>query len=212
MISSATANPIMTGHAVQFMRDQSGYAGLRLFPPFPSAEQSSDYYVWKRENALDVPTNIRHAPGSSFARSLPMISDDNYACRDYAHESPVPDEIRRKYTNQIDADISAIRRNADIIKINHELRAHTLATSASVPNAGVALKWDNPASSPKDDVDAAKEAIRKNSGRRPTLMVINEAVRLVLAVHPVIAERVKYTTTGITTLQLLAAYFEVQQI
>lgn len=212
MQSSATANPVMSGHAVQFMRDQAGYVGLRLFPAFPSAEVSSDYYVWKRENALDVPTNIRHAPGATFARSVPKIADDSFACRDYGTEQPVPDEIRRKYVNYIDADISAVRRNTDIIKINHELRAHTLATSAAVPNAGVAVKWDNPNSDPKGDVNTAKEAIRKNCGRRPTLMVINEAVRLVLSVHPVIAERVKYTQTGITSLQLLAAYFEVPEI
>src|ERR1043166_381892 len=125
MISSATANPVMTGHAVQFLRDMTGYVGLRLLPAFPSAEQSSDYYVWKRENALDVPLNIRHSPGGKFARSITVISDDLYACTDFGHEQPVPDEIRRKYLNYIDADVSAVRRNTDIIKVNHELRAHT---------------------------------------------------------------------------------------
>src|SRR2546429_7476759 len=175
MDSEATANPVMTGHAVQFMRDQAGYVGLQLFPSFPSAEQSSAYYIWKRENALDVPTNIRHAPGARFARSVPKIADDQFACRDYGHEQPVPDEIRRKYINYIDADVSAVRRNTDVIKINHELRAHTLATSAAVPNTGVAHKWDDPDSDPKGDVSAAIEVVRKNSGRRPNLMVISEA-------------------------------------
>lgn len=212
MQSTATANPVLSGHAEQFMRDQAGYVGLRLFPAFPTAEQSAQYYIWKRENALNVPTNIRHSPGAPFARSLPMISDDNYACRDYGTEQPVPDEVRRKYLNYLDADLSATRRNTDIIKINHELRAHTLATSAAVPNAGVAKKWDDPDSSPKDDVDIAKEAIRKNCGHRPNLMVISESVRLLLSVHPKIADRVKYTVTGITTLELLAAYFEVGEI
>src|ERR1051326_5366552 len=212
MISNATVNPVLTGHAVQFMRALGGYVGLLLLPAFPSAEQSASYYVWKRENALRVPRNLRHAPGSAFPRSVPEISDDLYACRDYAHEQPVPDEIRRKYANYIDADISAVRRNTDIIKLNHELRVHDLVTGAGVPNSGVAKKWDDPDSDPKGDVDTAKEAIRKNCGLRPTVRVISEAVRLVLAVHPKIAERVKYTTTGITSLQLLAAYFEVPQI
>lgn len=212
MISNATANPVLTGHAVQFMRATAGYVGLTLFPAFPSAEQSANYYIWTRENALNVPRNIRHAPGAPFPRSVPKISDDLYACQDYGLEQPVPDEIRRKYANYIDADISAVRRNTDILKINHELRAHTLATGAGVPNSGVAKKWDDPDSDPKGDVDAAKEAIRKNTGQRPTVMVISEAVRLVLSVHPKIAERVKYTTTGITSLELLAAYFEVGKI
>lgn len=212
MKSTATANPVMTGHAQQFMRDPAGFVGMALLPPFFSAEQSSTYYVWNRENGLLIPGNIRHAPGAPFSRSIPSIADDNYACRDFGHETPVPDEIRSKYRNQIDADVSSVRRNVDIMKVNHEKRVKTLVTSSAVPNAAISVKWNDNASNPKGDVDVAKEEIRKNCGQRANLMVISEQVRFALSDHPKIADRVKYTSGGLTSLQQLAAYFEVGRI
>jgi len=212
MQSQATVNPVMTGHAVRFMRDPMGFVGMKLMPLFPSAEQSSQYYVWERANSLSIPRNIRHSPGAPFARSLPKISDDGFACRDWGHETPVPDEIRRKYANRIDADISAVRRNVEIIKVNHELRVLAVVNGATVPNATPSVKWNEADSDPKADVNAAKESIRQNTGLRANLMVISEPTKLVLEVHPKIAERVKYTTTGVTSLQVLAQYFGVAEI
>lgn len=202
----------MTGHAVRFMRDPMGFVGFRLFPTFNSADQSSDYYVWDRENNLSIPRNIRHAPGSHFSRSTPKISDDAFACRDYGHETPVPDEIRRKYRTTIDADISAVRRNVEIMKVNHELRVLAKVQDNSVPDASPDAKWNESDSDPKADIDAAKENIRKNTGLRPNLMIISAPVKLVLEAHPKIAERVKYTSSGLTTLIQLAAYFGVAEI
>jgi len=212
MISSATFNPIMTGHATEFMRALAGFVALRLFPAFPSGTQSGEYYVWERENALNVPTNIRHAAGTAFVRSRPRIAGDQFACKDYGHEAPVPDPIRAKYRNYIDADISAVRRNTDIIKINHEIRVRDICLSGSVPNATPSTNWNDPASDPKADVQAGIDAIRRACGTRPNLMVISDPVRVILSVHPKIADRVKYTVTGITNLQLLAAYFEIAEI
>jgi hypothetical protein len=133
MKSTATANPVMTGHAVEFMRNPMGFVALLLFPAFSSAEQSAQYYKWLKGNSLNIPQNIQHAPGTPFSRSMPSISDDTYVCKDYGHETPVPDEIRKKYKNRINADIAAVRRNIEIIKVNHELRVKTLATSGAVP-------------------------------------------------------------------------------
>lgn len=212
MKSTATANPVMTGHAVQFMRSPAGFVGLALFPAFSSGIQSSDYYVWDRANALNIPQNIRHAPGAGFARTKMQVSDDAYNCKDYGIESPVPDETRKKYANAFNADLAAVKRNVDIIRVNHEIRVKTLATGGSVPTAAVAQTWNNDASKPKQDVDAVKEIIRKNCGLRPNVMQITEAHRLRLIEHPVIADRIKYTSGGNTSLQQLAAYFEIDRI
>ena len=212
MKSTATLNPVMSGHAAEFMRDPMGFVGLALFPAFASAVQSSDYYVWDRENSLNIPRNLRRAPGAPFARSGMQLSDDLYACQNYGHETPVPDEHRAKYRNAINADLAAVRKNVEVIKVNHELRVKTKATSNAVPNSGVTLTWLDDDSDPKADVDIAREAIRMGIGMRPNLMVIPEAARLRLETHPLIAERVKYTTTGVTSLQILAGYFGVPRI
>ncbi|HMP82612.1 MAG TPA: hypothetical protein PKA41_07935 [Verrucomicrobiota bacterium] len=211
MKSSATANPVLTGHAEKFMRAPGGFVGARIFPAFSSAAQSSDYYVFDAENHLGVPTGIRHAPGSGFKRILPKASDDNFACRDYGIEVPVPDTQRAKYRNQIDLDLSAARRLTDIIKINHEIRVVNLITS-SVPSAAIQTKWNTANSNPIADVDAAREEIRKGIGVLPNTGVISRPMLNTLKVHSKLQEVFKYTTPGVLDEQKLANYFGLREI
>lgn len=212
MKSTATLNPVLSGHAEKFMRDPAGFVGTRVFPPFSSAQQSADYYVFDAENILGIPQNIRHAPGTGFKRILPKASDDNFACRDYGIEVPVPDTQRAKYRNAIDLDLAATRRNTDIIKINHEIRVKTLVTGGTVPNAAVAVKWNLADSSPKVDVDSAKEAIRTAIGVRPNLLVLSRPTMNILELHPKLQEVFKYTQGGLMNEQKLASFFGVRDV
>src|SRR5690349_24608694 len=131
MISSATANPVLTGHANKFMRDRAGFAGLLLFPVFATGLQSADYYVFDRENLLLVPESARHAPGSPFRRIRMKVSDDNYSCRDYGLEAPVADSERAKYASFLAADNAATEMLVDSILIAHEKRVRDIATNTA---------------------------------------------------------------------------------
>lgn len=212
MQSNATLNPILSTVAGEFMRDMNGYVGFKLFPVFNAGDPSGDYYVFPRGNALNLPRNIRHSPGAPFSRSLQKVSDDNYACKDAGHEEPVPDTIRRKYANRFDADKAATKRLTDIIKLNHELRVKDLIDAASLEDATPTIKWNEPDSDPRADVNAAKEYLRLNCGLRPNLMVISEPVRLFLEGHPAIMKFYSETTPGLLPLAKLAAFFNVGEI
>src|ERR1043166_1299390 len=107
MKSTATANPVVSGMFMKFMRDTIGWVAETLAPTFNTGEQSSQYYVFDRENALLVPTNIKRAPGAPHKRITMQLSDDNYFCENYGIASPVPDEIRKKYAKFLDADSAA---------------------------------------------------------------------------------------------------------
>lgn len=215
MISNASANPVLSGHYLEFMRDPSGFVAELLLPTFNSGEQSARYYVFERENFLFVPTDIQRAPGAPHKEVRARISDDAFSCLDYGLKMPVPDEDRRKYASYLDADLAAIRRITDIIKVNREIRVRDLVTNtANVPSAGVAVKWDDPGSDPFTDVDAAKEAIRQGIGLMANVMVINTAIKDVLKKHPKFLERIKYTGSGGALpeeelLRLLAVCFGV---
>jgi hypothetical protein len=212
MKSSATLNPVLTGHAEKFMRAPGGFVGTRIFPPFASAQQSSDYYVFDAENHLGVPQNIRHAPGTGFRRILPKASDDNFACRDYGIEVPVPDPQRKKYANAIDLDLAGTNRATDVIKINHEIRVKTLVTGGTVPNAAILVGWNDAASNPKADADVAKETIRQAIGVLPNVMVISRPLMNILEIHPKLLEIFKYTQGGLVNAQKLASYLGIAEV
>lgn len=213
MKSTATVNPVLSGHAQKFMRQPGGFVGGRLFPAFSSGIVSGDYYVFDAENFIGVPQNIRHAPGTPFRRIMPKVSSDSFNCRDYGLEQPVPDKDRQKYANVLSADLAATRRLTDIIKVNHELRVKAAATNkAVVPNAAVAVKWDDPASNPREDVNAGKEAIRKAVGMRPNTMILSRPVMNVLEAHPRLLDVFKYTQPGLMNEQKLASYLGIPNI
>ncbi len=198
---------------MKFLRAPQGFVGTRLFPVFGSGEQSSDYYVFNAENLLLAPRNTRHTPGTAFHRITMTVSDDNFNCKDYGLEQPVPDDVRKKYAKAFDADIAAVRQLTNFIMVGHEQRVKALATDpAKVPNAGVGVKWDLADSNPKEDVNAAREEIRKSIGAQPNTMVISRPVVNVLEVHPKIADLFKYTAPGVVTADKLATYFGVPNI
>ncbi|MGE9267642.1 MAG: hypothetical protein ACQKBY_06060 [Verrucomicrobiales bacterium] len=212
MNSKATANPILTQTAVKFMHNASEFAGRALFPTFSTNEQASQYYVFDRENALNIPTDIQRAPGSSYKRSVMTLSDDSYACKDYGHEEPVDDVEKAKYASALDADRAAVTRSTNIVMVNHELRAKALATGAGVATSSPSTKWDAASADPIGDVDAVREVIHDNCGLDANTMVISRDVFNVLKELDVILQKIKYVQKGIVTADLLAPIFSVERI
>lgn len=213
MKSTSTSNPVLAGLFKKFMRDEAGFVAEAIAPTFDSALQSADYYVFDKDNWLLVPTNIQRAPGAVHKRVTVQVSGDNYFCRNYGLAMPVPDEVRARYRSALDADAAAVKRIADIIKVNRELRVFTKVTDTTVvPSASPGVKWDQVGCNPKEDVDAGKEAIRLGTGLRPNTMVLSETVRLVLENNAEIRKAFQLAINGRITPDMLRAYFNIDKI
>lgn len=212
MTSKATANPILTQTAHKFMTNASEFVGRALFPSFLTGEQAAQYYVFDRENALNIPTNIQRAPGTSYARSVMKISDDSYSCKEYGHEEPVDDTEKGKYASALDADTASVARSTNIVMVNHEIRCHALATSGSVTSSSPSTKWDASSPDPIGDVDAAREVIHDNCGLDANTMIISRDVFNILKELAVVVDKIRYTQRGVVTADLLAPIFGVQRV
>lgn len=212
MTSKATANPILTQTAVKFMHNAKEFAGSALFPIFLTGEQAAQYYVFDRENALNIPKNIQRAPGTGYARSLMKLSDDSYSCKEYGHEEPVDDIEKAKYASALDADNASVTRSTNIVLVNHEIRSHALATGSGVTSSTPGTKWDAADPDPVGDVDAAKEVIHDNCGLDANTMIISRDVFNILKELSVILDKIKYTQKGVLTPELLAGVFNVENL
>lgn len=214
MKSSASFNPVLTAMFNQFIVNLPGFVGLQLAPLFRTGEQSATYPVFPRANMVNVPILKRRAPGTPFQRSVPSISDDLYATKNYGHETPVADETRKKYAKQIDADRAAARRNAHTILVNHERRVHTLYTGGGIANSSPEKKWDaygDADSNPVADVKAAAGVIELETGLRPNLLTLPRTVVDKLSLHPKI--RAFFPTyNGVITVEMLRTVFEIDRV
>ena len=62
------------------------------------------------------------------------------------------------------------------------------------------------------NIETAKEAVRRQIGRRPNTVVMGAAVFAMLKMHPKILDRIKYTGRDVATTDLLASLFGVERV
>ncbi|MDR2674849.1 MAG: hypothetical protein LBC18_08285, partial [Opitutaceae bacterium] len=220
MKSNATHNPALTSVFTAYLSQAggAGFAGPVLAPAFNTAEQSASYYVFPSGNALNIPALRARAPGTKFERSMPLVSDDTFNCRNYGHETPVPDEDRRKYASAFSADKAAVERNARVIAANHERRVKALFAGAGVPSGSPTIKWGILTGDPEDiadpvaDVKAGAALIRTATGVAPNTLVVSWEVFQFLQLNPKIRAQFFSNTDGVVTREMLAAIFEVKNL
>jgi hypothetical protein len=218
MNSKVTHNPVLssTFHAFLTAAAGEGFAAGALAPIFNTAEQAASYYVFPAGNALNIPHLHARAPGTAYQRSNLTLSDSLYSCRNYGHETPVPDETRKKYEVAFAADKAAVERNARIILINLETRVRNLFDSAAVTQTATpTVAWDaftNAASDPVGDVRVAVGSIYEETGMRPNTLVLPYPVAAKLKLHPKIRQVFYGNTDGVLTNAHLAAVFEVKNV
>jgi hypothetical protein len=210
--TAATLNPILTMIANQFMADDSGFVANEVLPPFGSALQSAQYYMFKAAELAQRPNIVPRAPGTAYPRLKLAVSNDNYFCQDYGMEGPVADEDRAKYSSYFDLDTTMIRRLVDTQKINREQRVYNLVTGGTVQGAGVAIKWNDAQSQPKTDTDAAREQIRAQIGLMPNTLVLTQPTVNALSVHPKVVDFFKYTVSGVVDVEALKKYFQIPNV
>ena len=212
MQTTATLNPILTAVANGFMRDPKGFVADLIAPRFPAPLQAGTYYKFDVDDIANVPNLKARAPGAPYQRIQTKVTNDSYNCENYGLEAPAPDEERKKYAVYFDLDRVKTARIIDTIRVNRELRVTALI--ATLPAVNIAVPWNDPASIPKTDVDAACEVIRQQTGTPKSMitMTIGHPTFLALQTHKLLVDLFKYTSAGILNEDKLAAYFGVRRV
>lgn len=197
------------------------YVGSALFPTVPVGQRGGKIITFGKEDFMLY--NTARTPGAATRRVQYGYSGNSYALESHSLEGLVPIEIQQEAqaVPGIDLAQGAVRRTQNIVALRLEQAQATLATTAG--NYGASNKitlsgtsqWSDQTSNVSDpvkDVEAAKEAIRRATGRRPNTVVLGAAVLAMLNTHPKIIERIKYTGRDTPTLELLASLFGVKQV
>lgn len=214
-MTGSKLNPILDGVLRKYMSGtQAGFAGRRLAPVFPTAQQSATYYVLDKATLLNRPTNLRRSPGAPHVELPPTrLSDDTYSCLNYGIKGGVPDELRAFYARSFDADRVKIEQLGEVQILAAEIRVRDLATGGGVASSSPGTKWNADGSKPKADVIAARAALNTNSvGFEANTLVLSRDVADVLIDHADVKENVKYVSGGNVTYDQLRQYFQIDNI
>lgn len=182
-------DPVLTTVARGYKNES--YIGMHLFPYVPVGARGGKIITFDKEAWRQY--NLARAPGSNIKRINVGFSGDNFSLTQHALEGQVPVELEEEanLVPGIDLGSTTVMTTQDIIDLRLEIAQADLATNLS--NYGASNKvtlsgtdqWsDYTNSDPIGDVAAARNAIRKVTGKRPNVMNMGADVWEIIQYHP----------------------------
>ena len=192
--------------------------GSVLFPIVPVGQRGGKIISFGKEDFALY--NTARAPGAGTKRVQFGYSGASYALESHSLEGLVPVELLQEgqAVPGVDQGMIAVFRTQSIIFNRLEFAQATLAmTAGNYPASNKKTlagsdQWGDASSDPIKDIETAKEAVRKQLGRRPNTVVMGAAVFAMLKIHPRIVDRIKYTSRDVVTVEILAALFGVARV
>lgn len=214
--TAAVIDPILSTHARGYRNLE--FVASTLFPRVTVPNRAMRVIRFGKEAFRMV--NTRRAPGADKKRIQYGYASDPISLVQDALEAVVPIEHQEEAMSVPGIDLAqgAINMVLDVVDLTLEYDSAQIARNAASYGANNKLtlagaaRWTNAASTPKKDVQAAQENIRRQIGRYANTLVLGPTVFNGLQEHPTIKDQFKYTGRDSITVEMLAAYFGVKKV
>lgn len=218
--SDVHADAALTDFSVAYLQDQTAFIGGDAIPSFPVEHKSDLYFVfnkddWMRDDAVKVRSEGEEAPMSGFT-----LSKQSYNATPWWTSVPLSQLVTANADPGLALDKAATQLVTQRMLIRRErLFATNFMTTglwATTKNGSAGggsdfISWDDYASDPERNVDDAKNAVVKSTGFEPNVMTVAYSVHQALKRHPLIKDRIKYTSSESITAAIIAKYFELDE-
>jgi len=209
-------DPILTNLSIAY-RNLVFIAG-RVFPIIPVGTEEGRFFVFGKER-FEVPESKR-APRTE-SREIPWtVTEDSYACEEYALHDLIDDRDLKYYASAMDAKVESVEMLTDMILLGWEKRiadiafSKTYITNNITLTGGTGLKYwsDTTNGDPLGDIDTGKDAVAALIGRDPNTMILGNEAWLQLKNHPDVIDRVKHVGLGVASAAKIAELIGMENI
>ena len=204
----------LTKVGLKYSQDASSFVSGRVFPNCPVNLLSSTYPTYDKSYWFKNEAGVR-APGTESKGSPHARGTGSYACEDVSFHEDVPDEYIENDPEPLNPESAATRRVNDKINIYDEVDFNTRFFSAAIWANDVtpSTLWTAAgAGDPFADVDLGKRTMKAATGRDPNKLLLGRDVFDIMKRHSDVRDMVKYVSSEVTTAQLLARLFEVDEV
>jgi hypothetical protein len=220
-------NTPLTNISVMFLQEADQFIAPRAFPIIPVNKQSDRYYVYKQEDFYRDDMQIRGSGAEAATSGFRVDNTPNYFAEPYALKKPVPDQVRANADAVLNMDMDAtyFLTQKSMIRREKVWGANAFTTGkwgtdvtgvSAAPGGGQFLQWNDPSSTPVENIRAGKLKIKQNTGMQANVLVLSEPVWAILQDHPDIVDRVKAGQTpggpAMVTRNAVAAILELDEI
>lgn len=212
----------LTNYSVNFVQDKKVFIAQRAASVIPVLKQTDKYvvydrgYFWRDEAA---PRPLGGRPRQVGYK----VGEGTYGATEYALEHVIDDRQRANTDDPIrlDENATTLLTQKHMIKQDRVWCSKYFGTGkwsteltgvTSSPSTNQFLEFNDASSDPIGTIDASKDAMHQKTGFMPNILVLGAKVKRVLRSHPDIADRIKYTQTGIADEDVLSKLFEVDTV
>lgn len=190
----------------------ANYVAGTLFPTVPVNHISNSFFVFDKSSWFRDEAGPR-APATRGPEVEYTISSSTYSCQPISATKVLPDEVVDNADVPLQERRNAVEFATDkvLLKLERDVAADAFGTGWSTSSTP-STTWDDDASDPLQDVENGREGVVKLIGREPNTMVLGREVWTDLKHHPDLLDRIKYTSVGMMTPQLLAELFGVEKL
>ncbi len=221
-------NAPLTNISIAYIQDETNFVADRVFPNIPVTKQSDRYYVYSRAD-FNRDEMEERAPGTeSSGNGYDLDNTPTYYAPVYAFHKDVNDQVRANSDSVLspDRDATIFATQKALIKRERLFASKyfgpgiwefgKIGVTVVADDATEFLQWDDPASTPIEDVRTAKRTVQEGTGFKPNIGLAGKRVYDTLIDHPDIVDRVKYGQTpgkpAMANVNTLAQLFELDEI
>lgn len=228
-LTDVHVNAPLTNLSLLYAQEETAFVADRVFPVLPVSFKSDVYYTFDRSDFNRNQMTKRAPSTESAGGGYKLDNTGTYNCDIWALHKDIDDQLRANSDAATNPDFNATRFLTTQAMISKEVAwasaffATAIWTTnrsgvASGPVAGTSvLQWNDPASTPIQDVRGVKQSVQLVSGGyRCNKLILARNVFDVLCDHVDFVDRIKYGQTpgrpAQVTLDAMAALFEIDEV
>jgi hypothetical protein len=208
----------LTNISEMYLQDEDRFVGDRAFPIVPVAKASDLFVKFPKEFFWRDEYRVRPLGGKAEVASY-TVTSDSYSVEEYALAHKIDDRVRANADDPIDPDRAAVRMLTQQAMVHRDKRWASkffVTANWSTQLTGAAdtdfVQWQKTTSTPVLDVDTWSDTMDALTGMRPNVLVLGADVWKQIRSNSDIREVIKYTQTGIPTMDLVASFFGLDKI
>lgn len=216
----------LTQIATAYLQDNRNYVADQVFPIVPVEFQADKYFAFSKDDFFRDEA-LRRADAVESAGGGFNLGTGTYAADVWAYHKDLGGQTRRNSDPAVNMDIATtkfvmqkllIRRDRFFMGaylVNGVWSVDNVGTAGGTPGGTTPPYWNDDANGdPFTDIANAQTNILQNTGFEPNTFLMAFAVYQGLRKHPLVIDRIKYTTRADAskiTPELLAAAFDVER-
>ena len=226
VFSDVHVQAALTAISVAYLQSEDAYIADKVFPVVPVVHQADKYFVYSKADYFRDEAQLR-ADATESAGSGFNLNTQSYSAGVWAIHKDIGDQTRRNADPAVDLDVAATKfvMQRMLIRRDRFFAATFMATgkwgtdyTGSAAGNGTTTRtyWsDDGNGDPFTDISDAQTVILQNTGLEPNTLVLAFPVYQALRKHPLVIDRIKYTSpayAGNVTPALMAEAFDVERV